>query len=135
MSTTTFVLEDWYDYRSGKALANIERALLGTFLVFPTWLDEAALLEGNDFENTIRGVVFNTMRAFPKRKFDGLLLADTLEKNRVFCPTNLGWVPTLADLMNRYVLCDPVDVAAYVRIVKEAAALRRAGVTIRGRAA
>lgn len=133
---TTFALEDWYDYRSGKALGYIERALLGTFLVFPTWLDEAALLEGNDFINTTRGVCFNTMRTFPKRKFDGLMLADALEKGRVPAPVGSeGWIPVLADLMDRHVLCDANDVNAYVRVVKETAALRRAGITIKGRAA
>lgn len=125
----TLATEEWHETHSSTALAHIERGLIGTFLMFPTWLDHAALLVEKDFDNRILGIILELMKKkFPKRRFDGLMLAHKLETELVPCPESHGWVATLAGYMDRNCLCEEEDVIEHVRVIKEAAARRRMGV-------
>lgn len=123
----TLAAEDWHESHDNSALAHIERGLIGTFLIFPAWLDHAALLVEKDFNNRFLGIILTLMKKFPKRCYDGLALAKKLEDELVPCPESHGWVATLAGYMDRNCLCEEEDVIEHVRIVKEAAARRRMG--------
>lgn len=121
----------WDQDRDPSSIDKAERSLLGTCLLAPYLLDEAALLHGSDFKNLSRGQVFELMREFPRRRFDACLVARELEGRGVQCPSKLGWIAVIAELLDHAVPDDEL-VKEYVRIIKEAAALRRAGLTEAG---
>lgn len=123
----TFATEAWRDDRDESAIDQIERSLLGTCIVAPYLLDEAAILSARDFRNELRGVVFETLREFPKRRLDANLLHMELERRGINPPPGApGWATAISSLLDHAVVCDDT-VASYVRCIKEAAAMRRAG--------
>lgn len=118
---------EWDDERSPSAIGYIERSLLGTILLSPPYLDTAALLSAADFSIPLRGIVFDTMRTFPRRAFDIPLLAMALERKGLAPPSGAwSWIVPLAALLDLSIPDDAL-IPHYVRCIKEAAALRRAG--------
>jgi len=125
----TWDAEDWVESDGGdeRALVRIERAILGTIIQTPVYLDYAALLEGRDFYSELRGKVFETARAFPKRNFDGILLAYKMGQTEPNCPVEGGWLVAMAELLDHYVVAE--NFIQYVEIVREEGALRRTGLS------
>ena len=117
-------VNDWTDDRSPSALDKLEKAYLGGCLLVPDWLDFGATLRPADFSTTARGFVFDTMRSFPRRRFDDVLLAAELERTGGPAPVgSWGWI--VGDLLDNAAAFEDL-MPAYVRSIKEAAALRRA---------
>lgn len=117
----------WHFEQDDASIDRIERALLGSCIVAPYLLDEAALLSKRDFRSELRGTILETLRDFPKRRFDANLLAFELERRGVPPPPDApGWFTAVARLLGDAVV-DDETVSSYVRCIKEAAALRRAG--------
>lgn len=119
---------DWDEERDTSAIDKAERALLGTCIDVPHLLDSAALLSGSDFKSPLRGQLFQVLREFPKRRFDACLVAVEMERRGIKPPKNHGWwISVIGELLDHSVP-DEDMVFDYVRIIKEAAALRRAGI-------
>ena len=107
----------------------IEKAFLGSCIIVPDWLDYGALLRAEQFSTGARGLVFDTMRSVPRRRFDAALLA--FERDRSGVPPPEGtWAWIVGDLIDPdNVAADATLIPGYVRAIKEAAALRRASRT------
>ena len=116
-------VNDWTDDRSPSALDHLEKAYLGACVLVPDWLDFGASLRPEDFSTRSRGHIFDTMRSFPRRRFDGVLLAVALEQAGPAPVASWGWY--VGHLMDCAAAIEDL-MPAYVRSIKEAAALRRA---------
>lgn len=105
-----------------------ERALLGTLLVSPALFAAARSLRPEDFRSAPRGEVFAAICALEAREpgsWDAVVLAHELERSGAEPPPGLGWFAAVSSLLDD---CAPGDetVPGYVRLIREAAVMRRA---------
>lgn len=115
---------DWPNDHSTTELDRLEKAYLGGCLLVPDWLDFGAALNGEDFSTPARGLIFETMRCFPRRRFDAPLLGVRLEQTGKTAPVfTWGWI--VGDLLDNAAAFEDL-MPQYVRTIKEASALRRA---------
>lgn len=116
---------DWDTERDEAAIDRAEMALLGTFILVPYLLDKAALLTPRDFKRPCRGQLLVCLREFPKRRFDACLVAVEMERRKVSLPgTHRWWIGAIGELLEHAVPDDDM-IFDYVRIIREAAILRR----------
>jgi hypothetical protein len=116
---------DWDKERDTSAIDKAERSLLGTVILVPCLLDRAALLGPADFKSALRGQLFGILREFPKRRFDACLVAVEMERRGVKPPNQCGWIAAIGELLD-HAIPDDETVIDYVRVIREAAILRRA---------
>lgn len=112
---------------SASALA--ERALLGSLLIDPFLWPLQAQLRPSDFGSHHRAAVLLAMRAVnaSRRPVDDLILVlAELERSGVAPPAGKGWAESLASLLDGDYLAEESRVQEYVRVIREAAAERRA---------
>lgn len=109
------------------ALVAIEKALIGSVISYPEFLDDVMVLGPQSFAAPIFGVVLDVCRDFPKRRYDGLLVAHALERAGIPCPTAYpGWRTAIADFIDS-ASPNRDDVRRYLRVIVTESAARQAG--------
>ena len=105
-----------------RAIALVERALLGCLIIDSGLRAYTRNLKPEDFSNKFRADVFRAISEI-EGPVDLVILAEHMERNNVPSPNGKFWAGHLASLLD--LVPDIENVAEYAKIVRQCAIARR----------